>query len=145
MKFRTRLQITFISIIVLPLLLTALAFFAIGLFLMGSGKGFPVGRLDYASMTENMRQVSAATDNVFFELKRQIETDPARLADTAYLEHVNAGIPHKTTYILVRKDDALYYAGNEAAAEAIFSSLPASGRGTARRIPRYTLMNWTNW
>ena len=129
MKFRTRLQITFISIIVLPLLLTALAFFAIGLFLMGSGKGFPVGRLDYASMTENMRQVSAATDNVFFELKRQIETDPARLADTAYLEHVNAGIPHKTTYILVRKDDALYYAGNEAAAEAIFSSLPAFGEG----------------
>lgn len=135
MKFRTRLQITFIGIIVLPLLLTALAFFAIGLYLMNTAKGFPVGRLDYNSMTENMRQIVSATDTVFFELKEQIEVDPAKLADLEYLEDVNSRISHKTTYILVRKGGVLYYAGNPEAAAAIFPSLPGYGAGSVAENP----------
>ena len=47
MKFRTRLRVTFVIIIVLPLLLTAVAFCAIGLYLMNAQKGFPIVRLDY--------------------------------------------------------------------------------------------------
>ena len=131
MKFRTRLRVTFIIIIVLPLILTALAFCGIGLYLMNAQKGFPIVRLDYSTMTENMRQVADATDGVFFELKEQIETDPARLADVEYLDRVSARIPQKTTYIIVRKDDALYYAGNPEAAEAIFQSLPGYGERDA--------------
>nr|WP_300769208.1 HAMP domain-containing sensor histidine kinase [uncultured Acetatifactor sp.] len=131
MKFRTRLRVTFIIIIVLPLILTALAFCGIGLYLMNAQKGFPIVRLDYTTMTENMRQVADATDSVFFELKEQIESDPARLADMEYLDMVSARIPQKTTYIIVRKEDSLYYAGNPEAAAAIFQSLPGFGeRGT---------------
>ena len=135
MKFRTRLRVTFIVIIVLPLILTAVAFLGIGLYLMNAQKGFPIARLDYKTMTENMREVAAATDDVFFELKEQIDTDPARLADLEYLDMVNSQIPHKTTYIIIRKDDALYYAGNQEAAEVIFSRLPAYGEGGTAENP----------
>ena len=129
MKFRTRLRVTFIVIIVLPLILTAVAFLGIGLYLMNAQKGFPIARLDYTTMTENMREVAAATDDVFFDLKEQIEEDSSRLADLEYLDMVNSQIPHKTTYIIVRKDDDLYYAGNQEAAEMIFSRLPGYGEG----------------
>lgn len=124
MRFRTRLRVTFIVIIVLPLILTAAAFCGIGLYLTSAHQGFPVVRLDYTTMTENMREVAHATDDVFFTLKKQIEEDSSRLADIGYLEMVNSRISHKTTYILVRKEDSLYYAGNEEAAEAIFPELP---------------------
>lgn len=135
MKFRTRLRVTFVVIIVLPLILTAVAFLGIGLYLTNAQKGFPIARLDYNTMTENMREVAAATDNVFFELKEQIETDPGRLADLEYLDMVNSRIPHKTTYIIIRKDDELYYAGNPEAAEMIFSRLPAYGEGGTAENP----------
>ena len=124
MRFRTRLRVTFIVIIVLPLILTAAAFCGIGLYLTSAHQGFSVVRLDYTTMTENMREVAHATDDVFFTLKKQIEEDSSRLADIGYLEMVNSRISHKTTYILVRKEDSLYYAGNEEAAEAIFPELP---------------------
>ena len=135
MKFRTRLRVTFIVIIVLPLILTAVAFLGIGLYLMNAQKGFPIARLDYTTMTENMREVAAATDDVFFDLKEQIEEDSSRLADLEYLDMVNSQIPHKTTYIIVRKDDDLYYAGNQEAAEMIFSRLPGYGEGGTAENP----------
>ena len=129
MTFRTRLRVTFITIILLPLVLTALAFCGIGLYLMNVQKGFPVDRLDYGAMTEDMQEVVGATDRVYFRLKEQLETDPFRLADREYLNMVNSQITRKTTYIIVRKGEELYYAGNEDAAEAIFSKLPAFGEG----------------
>ena len=43
------------------------------------------------------------------------------------MEQLNAQIVRKTTYILVRKEKELYFAGNREAAEAIFPRLPAYG------------------
>ena len=48
MKFRTRLRVTFVTIIVLPLVLTALAFCGIALYLVNVQKDFPVVQPDYA-------------------------------------------------------------------------------------------------
>ena len=127
MRFRTRLRVTFVTIIALPLILTALAFCGIGLYLMNIQDGFPVEELDYRAMTENMREVVDATDGVFLKLKRQIEEDSSRLADREYLAELNSQIVRKTTYIIVRREDELYYAGNREAAEAIFHRLPAFG------------------
>lgn len=131
MTFRTRLRVTFITIICMPLVLTALAFCGIGLYLMNVQKGFPVDRLDYGAMTENMREVVNATDRVFLRLQEQLRKDPAGLADKEFLDTVSAQIARKTTYIIVRKDQELYYTGNEEAAEAIFFKLPPFGEGNA--------------
>ena len=127
MRFRTRLRVTFCVIIILPLAMTALAFCGIGLYLMNVQQGFPVDKLDYTAITENMRQVADITEEVFRQLAEQVETASARLADRDYLEMINAKIPRKTTYIIVRKEDEIYYAGNPEAAEAIFFKLPPYG------------------
>ena len=138
MKFRTRLRVTFVTIIALPLVLTALAFCGIGLYLMNVQKGFPIEELDYTAMTENMREVVDATDRVFLTLKKQAAEDPSRLADREYLETVSSQIARKTTYIIVRKGEELYFAGNEEAAEAIFPMLPLYGQeGTAEESGIY--------
>lgn len=127
MKFKTRLYVTFTTIVMLPLVLTALAFCAIGLYLMNVQKGFPVAGIDYTDVAQNMREVINTTDKAYFVLRDQAEKDPSVLADKEYLTNVNTDIARKSTYIIVRKGEELYYAGNKDAAELIFAKLPDYG------------------
>lgn len=127
MKFKTRLRVTFISIIVLPLLLTAMAFFVIGIYLMNAQQGIGLQEIDYAVMTENVQEFTNNTDEAYYILLEQVRMDSRRLEDKAYLEHINSDVSRKSTYLIVRKDDELYYAGNEKAAKLIFDKLPRYG------------------
>ena len=53
-----------------------------------------------------------------------MDNHPADLEDKGVLARINERIDGKSSYILVRKQDALYYAGNELAASQIFEKLP---------------------
>lgn len=129
MKFKTRLRITFATIILLPLFLTAISFIVIGIYLMNTQQGFTLRELDYSLMSESMQSIVESTDAVYDTLLEQIKSDPSRLEDTDYLEKVSRDLAHRPTYILVRKGDSIYYTGNEVAARVIFEQLPAYGEG----------------
>lgn len=129
MKFKTRLRVTFISIIVLPLLLTFLAFVTIAIYLMNVQSGGRLPELDYSVMSDNMQDLVNATDRVYFALLNQVEQDPSRLEDKEYLAEINAEMARKSTYLIVRKDDELYYTSNESATKGIFDKLPKYGGG----------------
>ena len=127
MKFKTRLRVTFAVIIVLPLALTALAFFLIGLYLMDVQKGLPMESFGYNELSENIQEMMAVTDEAYFYLQEQIRKEPAKLEDMDFLEMVNSEVARRSTYIVVRKGQEIYYAGNETAAKAIFQNLPQFG------------------
>ena len=127
MKFKTRLRVTFISIIVLPLLLTIMAFVVIGIYLMSVQKGIGLQEIDYEMMSDSMQEFTTNTDQAYFVLLDQARKDSTRLEDIAYLEHVNSEISRQSTYLIVRKNDDMYYTGNETAAEMIFPKLPKYG------------------
>ena len=127
MKFKTRIRVTFITIILLPLVLTSLAFCVIGLYLMNVQKGLSFEKFDYGAMSENIQEMIETTDKAYGVLLEQAHRDPSRLEDRAYLEEVDSQIARKYTYILVRKGDSLYYAGNMESAEQIFPELPEYG------------------
>ena len=127
MKFKTRLRVTFIIIIVLPLALIALAFCGIGMYLTNLQKGLPAGQM--TNVSENMQEIVNDTEEVFQVLKEQAKEDPALLADKEYLERISARTTHRSTYIIVRKDSELYYTSYEEAARIIFPNLPDYGEG----------------
>ena len=127
MKFKTRLQITFFTIVLLPLVLTAVAFIVIGIYLMNMQQGYPVKELDYSMMSESVQSFVNTADKTFGMLLEQARTDTSVFEDKDYLQHINDEIARKSTYILVRKDNEIYYAGNESAAKIIFDKLPAYG------------------
>ena len=128
MKFKTRLQVTFISIIVLPLLLTIIAFCVIGIYLMSVQKGVGLQEIDYTMMSDSLQEFTTNTDEAYFILQEQARLDSTRLEDKAYLEHINSEVSRKSTYQIVRKGEELYYTGNQAAADLIFEKLPEHGR-----------------
>ena len=127
MKFKTRLRVTFISIILLPLLLTIMAFVMIAIYLMNYSQGLSLTDIDYSMMSENFREFTNTTDQAYYVLLDQVKEDSSRLEDKEYLDHINEEVSRKSTYIIVRKGDGLYYAGNEDAAQKIFEKLPAYG------------------
>ncbi len=125
MKFKTRMVITSLSIVLVPFLLMIVAFLVIGSRIEGTGTGI----LDQygASFMYTIENYSRMTEEVLEQIKEQIATDPEVLEDTDYLDEITNDLQNKSSYIIVRKDDSIYYTGNNTAAKKIFSSLPEYG------------------
>lgn len=127
MKFKTRLWVTFITIVMLPLVLTAVAFMSIGVYLLRSQQNYEMEEVDYSAMSENMESVSKKTEEIYDRLTKQITEDASLVEDKAYLDTINRSMSQKTSYLLVRKDQEIYYTSNQDASEQIFDKLPAYG------------------
>ena len=52
MKFKTRLRVTFATIILIPLALIVMAFFGIGVFMVNIRQGHPIHEMDYTLVTK---------------------------------------------------------------------------------------------
>ncbi len=124
MKFKTRLQITFITIIVLPLILTVLAFCFIGAFLVNYQQGRTIQEMDYSLMTESFESFANTAEVTYDKILMQAGNDISKLEDKAFLQELNTEIAKKSAYILVRKDEAEYYSGSPSASAKIFDKLP---------------------
>lgn len=124
-KFKTRLVITSLSIILVPFLLTIAAFLLIGSRIEDAEAG--ILDRDSASFTYTIENYSEITEEVLEKVKDQIATQPERLEDKSYLDEITADLKNKSSYIIVRKDDSIYYSGNHNAAKKIFNILPEYG------------------
>ena len=124
MKFRTRLLITFLTIILLPLVLAVTAFLAIG-YNLSSGKeefGFRVS--DYNVWIDPAQTSRTMTDEIFYKVKNEMANNPYFLEDRNILDSISEGIEDKSSYIIIRKNHELYYTGNQLASAKIFDKLP---------------------
>lgn len=124
MKFKTRLLITSILIIVVPLLLTAVAFMAIGIYMVNSEQSFGPSNQNYASFTYTLENYNQMTEEVILEVKEQLQENSSSIEDVVYLEEINRDLAGKSSYIIVRRNDDIYYTGDLEAAEKIFNQLP---------------------
>ncbi len=124
MKFKTRLVITFLTMILLPLVLACTAFLAIGGYLIREQEEYGFRNNDYNMLIDPTQASRLISNEIFLEVKGILEKDPYGLEDIGTLSEMNERIVNKSSYIVVRKQDMLYYAGNELAADKIFSSLP---------------------
>ncbi|MCM1118787.1 MAG: HAMP domain-containing histidine kinase [bacterium] len=129
MKFKTRLRVTFATIVFLPLLLTALAFCLIGIYLMNSQPGVIDQNMDIALISESMETFTGHANDVYRQLAQQAQQDVTLLEDREYLSRMDNLLRPRSAYLLVRRDNEIYYAGNQEAAERIFNLLPEYGEG----------------
>lgn len=137
MKFKTRLAVTFATIILLPVILTAAAYFVIGLFIISSQPGNKMTEGNYALMTENLQNLNTRTEQVYRELLEQVQKDERIFEDTTFLRNVEQKELTNRSYILVRREDEIYYAGNREAAEQILEVLPEYGESRNKEGEAY--------
>lgn len=128
MKFKTRLWITFATIIVLPVILTTIAFGIISYLVINSeGKNYGIEIKDFTMLSESISSFGELTEEAFYKLRAQVDLDPSRFLDKEYLNRINQEIEDNSSYLIVRKGDQIYYTGNETAAEQLFDRLPEYG------------------
>ncbi len=133
MKFKTKLIITFLTISLLPMLLSLLAFLAIGTALVWTAdRQFGLETADYSMMSDSIDAFSRRTDELFNRIQERADTEPASLEDGQYLDSLNGIAAENSSYIIVRKGDGIYYAGNAEAANRIFDRLPSYGQENER-------------
>ena len=126
MKLRTRLSITFLTIIILPLLLTVLSFMGLGIYITNQQLDYGM-RDDYSTISDPIQAFGETTEETYKELLSQATENQYRLEDIDYLQKINVQVSKKASYIIVRKDGEIYYSGNPEAADLIFNRLPAYG------------------
>lgn len=125
MKFKTRLLITFLTIILLPLALAVTAFLVIGTYLSRQQEEYGFRNSDYSVLIDPTQASRVMSDEIFYEVKGKLDENPSLLEDKKVLTAINDKISDKSSYILVRKGDELYYTGNQIASAQIFDKLPA--------------------
>ena len=107
MKFRTRILITFFTIILLPCLLALTAFLLIGNYLTHTQEEYGVTHADYNVWIDPTVASRTISDEIFRETKEHLQENPRALEDTTFLEGLNKKISGRSSYIIVRKGDML--------------------------------------
>ncbi len=129
MKIRTRLMVTFTTIIVLPLMLTAIAFFIIGGYLINLQQGYPIQDMDYTLVSESFQAAAATADEIYEIMVSEAKEDVSRLEDEKYLQGLEKRLPKSTAYYIIRKSGQILYSNSPDAAARLLPKLPDFGEG----------------
>lgn len=132
MKLKTRLTIIFLTIVILPILLTAVITVTLGGYQMRTLQSmYDLDAEDYSILSNTAQFFSGLTQNVYDGLKEDADKFPEKLEDKQYLEALNQDISGRLSYIMVRKGDEIYYCGAPAEGEILFAKLPDYGESDA--------------
>lgn len=129
MRFRTKLVITSLAIVLIPVVLAIGAYIAMGRYIAHSQiapNGNTVVDYDmvsdpsgtFAEMTEQLErdiQISMMTKNKFI------------LEDKSFLQEIDNEISSRYSFIIVKKGDSIYYTADMSKAEPVLDELPDYG------------------
>lgn len=128
MNFKMRLWVTFITIIALPVILTAITFLILTYQVIHTeGMNYGIKVKNFTMWSDSIASFEELTDEMYLRLKMQVRIDSSRFLDKNYLKQLNNQIHNTASYIIVRKDSDIYYAGNDVAARQIIDRLPEHG------------------
>lgn len=125
MKLKTRLIIAFLVIILVPFLLFGVAFWGFTNFQIQSiEKNYGVS-VSVKNISDSLRVIGQATREIFEDLEKQADRAPENFLDENYLAQVNQELTYRHSYLLVRRDQELYFNGSGEDVSELFEALPA--------------------
>ncbi len=130
MRFRTKLLITSLAIVVIPLILSLGTYLALGRYLVHKQQ---VGQfstaIDYGMVSDPGGTFAEMTDDLVKEIAINMFIDPYILEREEYLEELDSQIASRYSFIIVKKANDIYYVANRERAKAVISELPGYGNG----------------
>lgn len=129
MKLKTRLTIAFLTIILIPIVLTAAMVFILGKFQMNAiEKNYGISGLTVESMSNSAQVFSRLTEGAYQELEALVKNYPEQMEDATVLEEFNQELSEKKAYLIVRKEHTIVYIGADTEAiEHVKGQLPDYG------------------
>ena len=129
MKLKTRLIIAFLTVILIPILLTATMACLFGKYQMSAiEKTYEITGMTTENLSNSVTVLSRLTEKFYHELSQMVEDNPAKMEDATFLEEFNQKLTKKKAYLLVRKGSMLIYVGTDMEeAESVIAGLPGYG------------------
>ncbi len=128
MKLRTKLIITFLILILVPVLFTGLALFGFGQYQINSIKKlYGVENPTYETLSNTTGMMNRITKNTYLSMQEKAEEDPEAFEDPEYLDSVNLELKTRYSFLLVRREEEYVYFGREEIPKHLLLQLPAYG------------------
>lgn len=113
MKLKSRLFLTFLSLTVVPILLTLIAIFTISYFnIRDIEQSYHVKSKGLEIIVNPVRYFSRLTDEAYDKLNHVAKTEPQKLADITYLEEMNQELIENDSFLLVEKNSTIVFGGD---------------------------------
>ena len=129
MKFKTKLTVAFLTIILIPIIMSATIIFALGRLQISSiEKTYGITGTTVETLSNSMQVLGRITEKPYQELKGMIRENPEQMKDATYLNEFNQRLEEKKSYLVVRKAETIVYigAGSEEV-ENVLTQLPEHG------------------
>lgn len=136
MKLKTRLICNGVAIIVIPLTLIAVAFSLIG-YMMQLRNEHGLVHPSFAIFSDQMGEYTEIVDEIIAKIETDRSEAPFVLEDLEYLDSVARSLETESSYIIVRKDEDIFYTNHEAAANDIFRNLTQYGADNTKNENSY--------
>ena len=128
MKLKNRIYISFFVIVLVPLLLTGIAFWGFAVYQVRSlQKQYGIEEITYENLSNNTYMLNKITQKLCASLQKTVETEPDKMEDFGYLDNINRELNEKNAYLVVRKGDVITYNKSGLDSRVIASELPMYG------------------
>ncbi len=129
MKLKTRLIIAFLTVILIPIVLTIMMAFLFGKYQMSAiEKTYEITGVTTENLSNSVGVMSRLTEKSYSELVSMVSENPEKMENAQLLEEFNQKLKKKNAYLLVRKEDIMIYVGTDIEeAESVILSLPGYG------------------
>lgn len=126
MKLKTRLITAFLTIVLIPVILSAVMIMIFGKYQIGAiEKTYGITGATVDSFSNPVQILAGLTEEPYHELKDMVRTEPDKMIDAAWLEEFNRQLVDKKSYLLVRREDILIYIGTSSKlSEKVLEQLP---------------------
>lgn len=112
MKLKTRLIIGFITVMILPLILSLTVITIFGQFQIRSiERNYGITGADYTIITNPISALNQVTEPTYDQLSITANRNTAQLQETAYLDEINKELTTMNAYLVVRRDGEIAYQG----------------------------------
>lgn len=128
MKLRTRLIVAFCVILFVPFVMFGITFFGFTQHQLQALEDSYGVSVSLENLSDSMQVIGKSTQQTFERMKEQAQEDPDQFLDQVILDQINQELKDKKSYLLMRKDQELFYNGSEEAVDKLFRELPVFRR-----------------
>lgn len=128
MKLKNRLIIAFFVIILVPVMLTGIALFALTQYQMAAiERTYNVPNVTYETLSNSLQMISKSTLNDYEEIQKQVKENADQFLNQDFLEQWGKKLEDKNSYVIVRKGAELFYPEDNGEITKLFENLPDYG------------------
>ena len=127
MKLKTRLIIGFVTVMILPLILSLTVIIVFGQMQIRSiERNYGITGADYTIITNPISALNQVTEPIFHQLSITTNRDTSQMEDDAYLDEINKELEMMNAYLITCRDGEIAYQG-ENISQDIINVLPEYG------------------